>query len=162
MALLKNGQVAEDSWTILEDGGNLFSVENPLISLEIWKQNEVEIIRQNKSIGIFLRSDQSPEEIGESVDRFSVVAIDFPIFTDGRGLSYARILRERLGYKGELRAVGDVRRDQYLFMLRCGFDAFEIKKESDLEGWNDASEEFSVFYQPTSDNTPWVLRRRHT
>ena len=80
MALLKNGKVAEDLWTILEDGKNLFSVENPLISLEIWKQNEVEIVRQNKPIGIFLRSDQSPEEIGESMDRFSVVAIDFPSF----------------------------------------------------------------------------------
>ncbi len=127
MALLKNGQLVNDLWTILDDGRNPFSVDNPLITLESWKQHEVEIIRQNKPIGIFLRSDQSPEKIGESMDRFSLVAIDFPVFTDGRGFSYARILREQLGYKGELRAVGDVRRDQYLYMLRCGFNAFEIE-----------------------------------
>ena len=161
MALLKNGKLVDDLWTVLDDEENPFSVDHPLITLESWKQNEAEIIRHNKPIGIFLRSDQSPEKIGESMDRFSLVAIDFPVFTDGRGFSYARILREQLGYKGELRAVGDVRRDQYLYMLRCGFNAFEMKKDSDLEDWNDAAKEFSAFYQVTGDSTPWVLRRRH-
>lgn len=161
MALLKNGELVSDMWTVLDEDQNPLVVENPIITVESWKKNEVELKRQNKALGILLRSDQSPEEIRDSLDRFTLIALDFPVFSDGRGFSSARLLRERFSFDGELRAVGDVRRDQFLFLLRCGFDTFEIKDGSDIKKWKEAEKEVSVFYQPASDNSPWVLRRRH-
>jgi uncharacterized protein (DUF934 family) len=83
-----------------------------------------------------------------------VIALEFPKFGDGRAYSYARLLRERYGFRGELRAVGNVLRDQALFMLRCGFDAFEVTEGTPIEGWREALGEISVVYQPTADGRP--------
>ncbi len=83
-----------------------------------------------------------------------MIALEFPSFGDGRAYSYARLLRERHGYRGELRAVGNVLRDQALFMRRCGFDAFEVAEGTGIAGWREALGEISVFYQPTEDGRP--------
>ncbi|MCH8809777.1 MAG: DUF934 domain-containing protein, partial [Proteobacteria bacterium] len=109
------------------------------------------LLQRNAPLGIRLRSDQPPKLVLDDLDRFAVVALEFPKFGDGRAYSYARLLRERYGYRGELRAVGNVLRDQALFMLRCGFDAFELAEDSALEGWRESLAEISVFYQPTAD-----------
>jgi len=162
MALLKNGKFVKDPWITLEDGKELIEVEYPLISLGAWKSDKVKLSDLNKPLGILLQAEDHPEEIGDSIDHFSLIAVDFPIFSDGRGLSSARLLRERYAYKDELRAVGDIRRDQYLFLLRCGFDAFEVNDEIDVEEWSNAAKEVSVFYQPAADESPWVVRRRHS
>ena len=161
MALLKNGKLVKDLWRILEDGEDPLRVENPLISLGTWKANKDSLGDLNRPLGIRLQAEEPAEEIGASMDRFSLIAVDFPIFSDGRGLSSARLLRERYGYQNELRAIGDIRRDQYLFLLRCGFDSFEVKEEIDLDEWSNAAKEVSVFYQPATDESPWVVRRRH-
>jgi uncharacterized protein (DUF934 family) len=84
----------------------------------------------------------------------------FPTFRDGRAYSQARLLRERHGFKGELRATGQVLRDQFVFMLRAGFDAFEVKKESDAEAFAATVKRYSVFYQPTGDGRLTALHRR--
>ena len=102
MALLKNGELVSDMWTVLDEDQNPLVVENPIITVESWKKNEVELKRQNKALGILLRSDQSPEEIRDSLDRFTLIALDFPVFSDGRGFSSARRLRERFSFDGEL------------------------------------------------------------
>ena len=89
-----------------------------------------------------------------------MIAIDFPAFKDGRGFSQARLLRERYGYKGEIRAVGDVARDQMFFMARCGINAFEVKPGRSLEDALKAFNDFSVTYQPAADDgRPFFLRR---
>lgn len=97
--------------------------------------------------GVWLDADEEAEEIGEDVAKFQVIALNFPAFTDGRNYSNARLLRDRYGFKGELRAIGDVLRDQLFYMHRCGFDAFAIRADKDpyeaLEGLKD----FSVTYQ---------------
>ena len=80
-----------------------------------------------------------------------MVALEFPKFRDGRAYSTARLLRERYGFAGELRAVGDVLRDQFLFMHRCGFDAFEVADEQAVAAWRKAIAEFTVFYQTATD-----------
>ena len=95
MALLKNGELVEDQWVSLEASQDPLVVENPLITLESWSHNKTELRRRNKPLGILLRSDQSPEEIKDSLESFALIALDFPVFSDGRGLSYARLLRER-------------------------------------------------------------------
>ncbi|MEM8120240.1 DUF934 domain-containing protein, partial [Morganella morganii] len=84
-------------------------------------------------LGVWLDADEEPESIAGDLDRFQVIAVNFPAFTDGRGFSSARLLRERYGYKGEIRAIGDVLRDQLFFMRRCGFDAYAIRADRSPE-----------------------------
>ena len=94
------------------------------------------------------------------LDRLAVVALVFPSFRDGRAYSQARLLRERYFYRGELRATGQVLRDQFVFMLRAGFDSFEVKKESDAMAFAATAKRYSVFYQPTGDGRITALHRR--
>jgi uncharacterized protein (DUF934 family) len=98
-----------------------------------------------------LPNSAAVETISADLDRIELVTLHFPKFNDGRAFSQARQLRERHGFKGELRATGQVLRDQLLFMARCGFDAFEIAKGEPVEAWEAALAEFTVFYQPTGD-----------
>jgi uncharacterized protein (DUF934 family) len=109
-----------------------------------------------------LRSDESPVLVADDLERFAVIALEFPAFRDGRAYSYARILRERYGFAGELRAVGDVLMEQLHFMLRVGFDAFELGGDDPVAAYETALKDFSVWYQPTGDGrgTAMQLRRR--
>jgi uncharacterized protein (DUF934 family) len=94
------------------------------------------------------------------LDRLAAVALVFPSFRDGRAYSQARLLRERHGYEGELRATGQVLRDQFVFMSRAGFDAFEVKKDADADAFAETMKRYSVFYQPTGDGRVTALNRR--
>ena len=109
-----------------------------------------------------LMPDDDPNDLVPFLDSIEVIEISFPRYADGRGYSQAQLLRRRLGFKGELRAVGDVLRDQLLFMLRSGFDAFELKSSDAAHAFAEASKEYSYFYQPAADNAPGVFARRHT
>ena len=91
---------------------------------------------------------------------FALVALDFPKFRDGRAYSYARLLRERYGFRGELRAVGEVLLEQLFFMLRTGFDAFEIQGPDPSGAYRTALADFSVWYQPTGDGRPTAIQLR--
>ena len=162
MALLKAHALVADIWIPVDGTDAPSNVDHPLITLEAWDLHKAILRRGNAPLGILLKSHQSPLAITDSLDRFSLVALDFPNVSDGRAFSYARLLRDRYGFKGELRAVGEVRRDQYLFMLRCGFDAFAVDDTIDPRDWRDAASEVSVFYQPGSDDVPWSFRRRNS
>ena len=164
MPLIKDGSLAEDPWVQLDDTAPVAPGQQAIVSLERWQAEREQLLQRNAPIGIRLRSDQSPALIAEDVTRFSVIALEFPKFTDGRAYSYARLLRERYGFTGELRAVGAVLRDQFVFMARCGFDAFELADtkaaEKVLEDWRDAAGEISVRYQPATDGALSVLALR--
>ena len=97
-----------------------------IVSLQQWQAHRADLLARGTPLGIRLHSDQSPELIAADVPHFALVALEFPKFRDGRAYSYARLLRERYGFKGELRAVGEVLLEQLFFMLRTGFDAFEL------------------------------------
>ena len=149
MALIKSGALVDDPWRTVSDQADLATDEVPqIISLERWQQAEGGPRGWPRRLGIRFRSDQSPALVAGDLGRFEIVALEFPKFTDGRAFSYARLLRERYAYRGEVRAVGNVLRDQFLFMLRCGFDAFEVDCERPLEAWHQAVAEFGVCYQP--------------
>jgi uncharacterized protein (DUF934 family) len=94
------------------------------------------------------------------LDRLAVVALVFPSFRDGRAYSQARLLRERYDFRGELRATGDVLRDQFQFLMRAGFDSFEVKKPADALVFAKAAARYSVFYQQSADGRAPVPRRR--
>ena len=160
MALLKDGKTVEDAWRRIEQDAGPVGDGFVLYSLEQWQDVRSRLGHSNEPLGLWLRSDQSPQEIAADVPRFSVIAVEFPKFTDGRPYSAARLLRERYGFKGELRAVGQVLRDQLAFMARCGFDAFAVPDSADLDAWTNAFHSFSHWYQATSDGLPTVARLR--
>lgn len=161
MALVKNGELVDDIWVTIATASELAEASRPIVSLELWWAEEGRLRNTNAPLGIRLASDQSPALIADDLDRFEMVALEFPKFTDGRAYSHARLLRERHGFRGEIRAVGNVLRDQLPFMARCGFDAFEIAGERPLEAWRDALGEIGVWYQPGADGQePAMVSRR--
>ncbi len=162
MPLIKNSQIAEDPWTSLEDEAPLAPGVWPIVSLDRWQAERETLMEAGVPIGLRLRSDQSPRLVAEEVEHFTVIALEFPKFTDGRPYSSARLLRERYGFKGELRAVGHVLRDQALFLVRCGFDAFEVTADLSPDAWRAALARITVRYQAAADgrSTAARLRRR--
>ena len=162
MVVLKNGVPQPNEWIRVADDQPLPETGKAIVSLERWQAERETLRQRNAAIGIALKSDQSPLLIEADLDRLSLVALEFPKFTDGRAFSHARVLRDRLGFQGEIRAIGQVLRDQYLFMLRCGFDTAEPQDGKRVEGYAEALTEFSVFYQPTNDGRATPLQLRHT
>jgi uncharacterized protein (DUF934 family) len=161
MALIRNGTLTADPYTAVADDGELPAAGAVLLSLEQWQQWRGELLQRDAPLGVRLRSDQHPEVLAGDLHRLALVALEFPTFRDGRAYSYARVLRQRYGFTGELRAVGEVLQDQLLYMHRVGFDAFDIES-TDPEGtFAAARAEFSVWYQPAADNRIWAARQRH-
>ena len=161
MPLIKDGQLADDTWRALDDHETVDAAAAVIVSLERWQAEREALAGRLGPLGIRLRSDQPPHLIADDLSHFALVALEFPAFTDGRAYSYARLLRQRYGFSGEVRAVGDVLRDQLLFLHRCGFDAFEMTGASALDDWREAVAEFSAFYQPAADARPSATTLRH-
>ncbi len=161
MALVKNGELVTSSF-IDTSGMEAIPPTGPVIvSFDQWKAHRDELTGRGSPLGIRLHSDQPPELIVEDLARFDVIALEFPKFRDGRAYSYARLLRERYGFKGELRAVGEVLLEQLFFMLRTGFDAFEIQSADPLKDYQTALADFSVWYQPAADGRATAMQLRH-
>ena len=161
MALIKNGRLADDPWTALADDAELPTTGPVIVSLARFRAEREALLARRAPLGVRLKSSELAAEIGADAARFDLVAIEFPTFRDGRGYSTARLLRERWGFAGELRAVGNVLRDQLLFLDRCGFDAFEVENADAALAWRKAMAEFTVFYQPATDNrVPARLERQ--
>ncbi len=162
MPLIKHHRLSDDPWVSVDDDAELPDATPIIVSLERWRVERDALIRRGGSLGIRLAADQSTDDIADDLDRLKLVALDFPKFTDGRAYSTARLLRERHGFEGEVRATGQVLRDQFLFMWRCGFDAFEVASTDALEAWHKAMGELSLSYQPAADGRlpVYLLRRR--
>ena len=160
MPLVKDKEIVEDAWTHIADGEDI-PLDGPVIvSADRWLADRASLVHRNGPIGVRLRNDQSPEDLGKDLYRFGVIGLEFPAFKDGRAYTQARLLRKRYRF-GEIRAFGDVLRDQLLFMQRCGIDAFEIRKQGDAEAFRKAINEISVFYQPAADDRRPVSAQRN-
>lgn len=160
MPLIKNSEFADNTFAqIADEQGTPYGAI--VVSLKRWQAERDALMSRNAPLGIRLTSDQSPEALGADVHHFALIELEFPKFRDGRGYSSARLLRQRMNYKGEIRAVGDVLRDQWLFMSRCGIDAFEVRPGTRLEDFRAALGEQTVFYQPSADRVRNVLELRH-
>ena len=158
--IINNRQIIEDRWRQVADAEPLPPEGAVIVSLTRWRQERQALLaRPNKRVGVRLKNDEPVADIAVDLPYFAVIALEFPTFKDGRALTQARLLRERYGYRGELRAVGDVLRDQIFFMQRCGFDAFELRSDQSLEDALEAFDEFTVTYQPAADE-PLPLYRR--
>ncbi len=161
MPLIKNGAEAENTWTFVEADADVPSLG--CISLPLAKliEDADALLARNQQIGVRLSPDDDPHDLTPYIDRIALIEVDFPKYTDGRGYSQAQLLRRRLGYTGELRAVGHVLRDQILYMNRSGFDAYQTTR-ADLPNVVKALEEYSAFYQPAADDQDTVFSRRHS
>jgi uncharacterized protein (DUF934 family) len=161
MPLIKDEAFVDNVFTLLADEQEVPQGRPIIVSLKRWQSEREQLKALNVALGVRLTSDQAPDLLGDDMHNLAVIALEFPKFRDGRGYSWARMLRQRLGYKGEIRAVGDVLRDQWLFMSRCGVDAFEVKLGTRIEEFRAAMGEQTVFYQPSSDRVTNVLALRH-
>ena len=160
MALIKNGTVAADPWRWVPDEAELPDAGDIIIGLERWQRERQSLRARPGRLGIRLKSDQLIETIAEDLECFALIALEFPKFNDGRAFSTGRLLRERHGYQGELRAVGHLIQDQFLFLQRCGFDALEVDERADLAAWEKAIAAISVFYQEAADGRVPAARQR--
>ncbi len=165
--LIKNAQVINDDWTLISDKSLTNISELPqgriIVPMSLWQSQASDLsTRSSKGeLGLWLDSDEHPESIKSDLANFAVIAINFPVFSDGRGYSYARILRDNYQFKGELRAIGNMLIDQLFFMKRCGFDAFAFKDEDTAQAALSHFETFTHCYQSGADNPePLFLRRR--
>lgn len=135
--LIKDRGIIDDQWvTLLNPEEQLCSTEdsaNIIVELAYWLSNKALLISRSGKIGILITGANEPEEFKDDLEQISLVAIDFPKFGDGRGYSIARLLRERYKFQQEIRAVGDVLRDQLRFMERCGFNAYALRADRDME-----------------------------
>ena len=161
MPLVRNGAAVQDPWTAATTADQLDQPGPLLVTLDLWRAHRDRLAGRAGPLGLRLSSDQSPALVADDLDRFDLIALEFPKFTDGRAYSYARLLRERYGFTGEVRAVGHVLRYQIAFMLRCGFDALDLDDRA-AAGWDAATTAFSAWYQPATDGqAPITARRRH-
>ncbi len=169
--IIKGREVVADDWTVLR----LDELQTPgtfqapdsvtvpegkvIVPLTVW-QAQREALAARPAIGVWIASDERPEVLKGELDRFAVVAVDFPKFTDGRGYSIAYNLRMRLGYQGELRAIGDVLRDQLFQMQRCGFDAYATRQDRSIHDALKGLTDFSEVYQASVDEKAPLFRRQ--
>ncbi len=162
--IIKNNAIVKDDWIVLR----LNDQESPedvvvpggkvVVPLKVWLAQH-DALQQRAEIGVWLASDELAENLKSDIEKFSVIAVDFPKFSDGRGYSIAYNLRARLGYAGELRAIGDVLRDQLFYMQRVGFDAFAPRPDRKIEDALKGLTDFSEVYQTSFDQKLPLFRR---
>ena len=158
--LVRDGaRVAHDPWVFLADSDPLPEGADIVVSLARYV-SDLDVLTHAGRIGVLIKPEDAVESIADDVMLFALIVVQFPAFRDGRGLTTARLLRERYRYKGELRASGDVLEDQLYFMLRCGFDAFEIVASDPEAAYARAARTFSHAYQPAADARVPVFRLR--
>jgi uncharacterized protein (DUF934 family) len=162
--LIIDGAESTDIWQLVEDETPLGDAP-AIISLARLCAEGTKLAADAKQLGVVLRAgDKQGEDVHALqpfLDNLSLVAIEFPVYRNGRGYSAARILREQMGFGGEIRAIGEVLFDQWQFMHRCGINAFEVDASVSLEAFNEAMGELSAAYQPAADTQRGILWRRH-
>ncbi len=163
--ILKDGALASDEWTLVDK--TITSLDElpaeatkAVLPLALWIANSEQLAAAPERYAVWLDSDDSIESLSDFAQTLQLVCVNFPAFTDGRGYSIARQLRSNLEYTGELRAIGNVLRDQLQFYRRCGFDSFAFADEPVDPNLTDSLEDFSVHYQDAADDyTPPFARR---
>ena len=160
MPLVKGGNITDDTFVAVADDAALPEAGDVLVSATRYLQDPDSFAQRAGKTGVTWPNNRDLDDLVPHLERLAVVALMFPSFRDGRAYSQARLLRERHGYRGELRATGQVLRDQFVFMLRAGFDAFEVRKQADAEAFAQTVKRYSVFYQPTGDGRITALHRR--
>lgn len=160
--LIKGRAIVEDRWTLLRDVTSLAAIPAEtavIVPLALWI-SEHEALAARKDVGVWLKPNDDPGALAADLDSLPLVAIDFPKFVDGRGYSSARLLRDKYRFGGELRAIGDVLRDQLYYLRQCGFDAFAVRADRNPADAIGGLDDFSDNYQSTFAQPVPLFRRR--
>lgn len=164
MALLERqgdgAAIVDDPYVRVDEEATIPDSGDVLVSLARFEADREALLARAGRLGVWLKSDESLTSIADDLDRLALVALDFPVFSDGRAYSSARKLRELLGYKGEVRAIGDVLCEQLSFMLRSGFNTFEMASPAAIEEFEAVIREVRVVYQPTGDGRATAIDHR--
>jgi uncharacterized protein (DUF934 family) len=149
MPLIKNGAIITDPYVTVSDDAALPEAAPVIVTAARLVANPADILTRDEPVGVIWPNNKNVADLVPFLDRLAVVALAFPSFRDGRAYSQARLLRERYGWRGELRATGQVLRDQFVFLVRAGFDALDVAKPGDADAFASALARYTVFYQPT-------------
>ena len=160
MPLVKAGKIVEDRYVRVPDGEPVPEEGPVLVSAGRFLADADEFTRREDPVGVIWPNNRNVAELEPHLPRLALIALVFPAFKDGRAYSQARMLRERFAFRGELRATGQVLRDQFLFLIRAGFDAFDVVKAADAQAFEETARRYSVFFQPTGDGRVTVARAR--
>lgn len=163
--LINTEAVIDNHWTVMKvaTGPEILQAvpgKNFIVPVSFWKLYRQELDEYSGNIAIWLDSNEQVEQIGDELHSFPLIALNFPVFSDGRSYTNARELRQRYGFKGEVRAIGDVLRDQLYYMAQCGFDTFELRHDQDPALCLDAFSDFNTGYQSTIVQPTPLFRRR--
>src|SRR4029077_7793750 len=160
MPLVENGEIIEDRYVRVDDDAPIPERDPSIMSAMRFLAEADALIRRDGSLGVAWPNNRRVAELEPWLGHLALVALHFPKFRDGRAYSQARLLRETYGFRGTLRATGDVLRDQFHFLIRAGFDSFQVKKLADARVFAEAAARYSVVYQPSADGRVPALRRR--
>lgn len=161
MPLIKNGAVAADPYVAVGDDDALPEGAVPVMVTAARLMADPEaVLGRGAPTGVIWPNNKNVAALAPLLSRLGAVALQFPTFKDGRAYSQVRILRERFGFAGEVRATGEILRDQFVFLVRAGFDALEVAKPEDAEAFAVALARYSVFYQPTGGSGAPASRLR--
>ena len=161
--IIKGNQVVPDTWEMLAKDASLEQLTNSgdiIVPLAMWLEHAHALKARDGRLGVWLDADEEAESIADDLEHFAVIALNFPVFSDGRSYSNARLLRDRYQYQGELRSIGDVLRDQLFFMHRCGFDTYALREDHDPHAALASLNDFSEVYQAATDQPLPLFRRR--
>jgi len=160
MGLIREGRLVPDPFTDASGLEHLPDGVPLIVSLEQWQTQRSGLLASGQRLGLRLKSDQPPRLVAADLGHFSVIALEFPKYRDGRAYTHARMLRERFKFAGEIRAVGDVLQEQLHFMHRCGFDTFDVAGPDPEKAWRTIAGDHTVAYQATGDGQPRALDLR--
>ena len=165
MQIIRDRRISESHWRHAPEGALADARIGKghgaiVVTLADWRRQKNTLLRRAGPVGVRLGAGDDLDDILDDLDAIALVVLEFESFTDGRGYTQARRLRERHGYRGEIRAVGDVSRDHLAFMERCGFNAFELRTRGALRDALGAFGEISDVYQPAADAQPIIASRR--
>ena len=143
-----DGAIVDNEWARLEADALEAGLPDGkvIVPLAYWQENRDTLMTRG-DVAVWLAPGEEPKDLADDLSALSLVAIHFPAFKDGRGYSYARELRTRFAFKGEVRATGDVLRDQLFYLARCGFNAFEVREDRSIEEAVASLKDFTIRYQ---------------
>jgi uncharacterized protein (DUF934 family) len=160
--ILNDNDVIDNLWTIVGDDHSDFSQDYLIVPYTLWQTNKSVLTNKvnEGKIGLLLQGEHDIHEENDGVSAFTLIAINFPSFMDGRGFSVARLLRERYQFTGELRATGGVIRDQLCYLQRCGFSSFDLADDIDVTAAAESLKDLTEAYQVSADKPAPLFRRR--
>jgi uncharacterized protein (DUF934 family) len=162
MRVIKDKAVVDDDWQLIREIEDDAAIPEwkAILPLAFWQANREALLKQNSEHAVWIDGETETEALLDDMEHFSMIALDFPAFKDGRSYSHASLLRNRYNYKGDLRAIGDVLRDQLYFLQRCGMSSYEVREDKDIEDALKGLEDFTVRYQAAADDALPIYKQR--